>query len=182
MRTSIAVPAVLALSLSLGCGQSESPTSPSITPTFSASQKAGESTPAATAPAVPLQGRFDGTFRVSGAPPVIDVVLDATGVATQLGRFTQHFEHQASFIDNTGRGDAVFVAANGDRLLTDVTGIATPQETPGVLFIVETHTIYGGTGRFAAATGTFTVNRAAALTSPETGTTEGTLQGSISLR
>jgi hypothetical protein len=64
----------------------------------------------------------------------------------------------------------------------DATGIATPQETPGVLFIVETHTIYGGTGRFAAATGTFTVNRAAALTSPDAGTTEGTLQGSISLR
>ena len=182
MRTSIAVPAVLAVSLSLGCGQSESPTSPSITPTFGATQKAGESTAAAAEPAVPLQGRFDGTFRVSGAPPVVDVVLDATGEATHLGHFTQHFEHQASFIDNTGKGDAVFVAANGDRLLTHVTGIATPQETPGVLFIVETHAVYGGTGRFAAATGTFIVNRVAALTSPDTGTTHGALEGSISLR
>ena len=181
MRTLIAVPTVLALSLSLGCGQNESPTSPSITPTFSATQMAGESPAAAAAPAVPLEGRFDGTFRVSGAPPVIDVVLDATGEATHLGHFTQHFEHQVSFIDSTGKGDAVFVAANGDRLLSHVTGIATPQETPGVLFIVETHTVYGGTGRFAAATGTFTVNRVAALTSSDTGTTKGALQGSLSL-
>ena len=48
---------------------------------------------------------------------------------------------------------------------------------PGVLYIVETATIAGGTGRFAGATGAFTVQR---LNDTTSGTTIGSFEGTIS--
>ena len=60
-------------------------------------------------------------------------------------------------VARTLTGTYEFTAANGDTLIADVTGQSpTP---PGVLLSVETATITGGTGRFASATGSFTVER-----------------------
>ena len=56
-------------------------------------------------------------------------------------------------------GCATLVAANGDSLFAEGTGQGTPTEIPGIISIVETYTITGGTGRFAGATGNFTVQR-----------------------
>ena len=69
--------------------------------------------------------------------------------------------HRAHRVDRStfrrvSTGAATFTAANGDTLTTTVVGRATPT-TPGVLSIVEDYTITGGTGRFAGATGTFTL-------------------------
>ena len=56
-----------------------------------------------------------------------------------------------------------------------VDGQATPV-SPGVLSIVEGYTITGGTGRFADATGTFTLER---ILNQTTGVSSGTLSGAI---
>jgi hypothetical protein len=69
------------------------------------------------------------------------------------------------------------VAANGDTLTASFRGKATPTAKPGVLAIVETATITGGTGRFAGATGSFTVVR---LFNTVIGTTAGSFTGTIS--
>jgi hypothetical protein len=68
-------------------------------------------------------------------------------------------EFQVNLVTLAGGGFADFIAANGDSLFTAVTGQASPTENPDALAIVETHTITGGTGRFAGATGSFTVER-----------------------
>jgi hypothetical protein len=46
-------------------------------------------------------------------------------------------------------------AANGDTVYGTFTGNGTPTSTPGVISVVETYIITGGTGRFAGATGAF---------------------------
>jgi hypothetical protein len=72
-------------------------------------------------------------------------------------------------------GAATFTAANGDTLTATVEGQATPA-SPGVLSIVEVYSITGGTGRFADATGSFTLHSTA---NQATGVSSGTFSGAI---
>ena len=80
----------------------------------------------------------------------------------------------------TSIGDASiqFVAANGDNLLAAGIGQATETEIPNVVTIVENYTITGGTGRFAGASGSFTIER---VLNRATGVTSGTISGNIVL-
>ena len=73
-------------------------------------------------------------------------------------------------------GSSVFTAANGDSLFTDIIGLATPTENADVVSIVEVHTITGGTGRFAGATGGFIRTYVLNLV---TGLTSGSFDGTI---
>ena len=54
-------------------------------------------------------------------------------------------------------GSFTLTAANGDTLFGTSTGLGTVVD--GIAYIQETHTITGGTGRFAGATGTFAAGR-----------------------
>jgi len=56
-----------------------------------------------------------------------------------------------------GVGSFTLTAANGDTLFGTSTGLGYVEE--GFAYIQETHTITGGTGRFADATGTFAAGR-----------------------
>src|SRR5262249_59595520 len=85
--------------------------------------------------------------------------VKATGNATQLGQFTLDIPHIVNHTNGTAIGSYEFTAANGDTLVAVFTGQATPTSTPGVLYIVETATLIGGTGRFAGATGGFVCER-----------------------
>ena len=105
-------------------------------------------------------GSFEGDVTVTPlAPPFLQVDVEAMGKATQLGQFTLDIPHVVNREKGTAAGSYEFTAANGDTLSADFTGQATPTATPGVLYIVETATITGGTGRFAGATGSFNVAR-----------------------
>ena len=106
--------------------------------------------------------------------------LDATGSgnATQLGLFTMSFQGEVFIPTLSGTASAILVAADGSRLFADGLGQGTPTENPNVVSIVEMYTITGGTGRFAGATGNFTVER---LIERTTGVSTGTINGSIVL-
>jgi hypothetical protein len=134
--------------------------------------------PVAAGEQVPFKGSLEGDVTITPlTPPYLQVDVEATGNATHLGRFSLDIPHQVNRANGTASGSYEFTAANGDMLFADFTGQATPTETPGILYIEETATITGGTGRFAGATGSFTVER---LFDTIAGTTIGSFEGTIS--
>jgi hypothetical protein len=134
--------------------------------------------PAAAGEQVPFKGSLAGDVTITPlTPPYLQADVEATGNATQLGQFSLDIPHKVNRANGTALGSYEFTAANGDMLFADFTGQATPTETPGVLYIEETATITGGTGRFAGATGSFTVER---LFDNIAGTTIGSFEGTIS--
>ena len=138
----------------------------------------GLSGPAAAGEPVPFKGSLEGDVTVTPlTPPFVAVDVEATGEATHLGNFTLDIPHVVNRATRTAVGSYEFTAANGDTLTADFTGKATPTAIPGVLYIEETATITGGTGRFAGATGSFTSER---LYDTITGTTIGSFDGTIS--
>lgn len=135
--------------------------------------------PVAAGEQVPFKGSLGGdverTF-IPGNPPRVLVEVEGTGKATQLGQFTFTAPHFVNLATRTAAGTYEFIAANGDKVFADFTGQATPIGG-GVLYIEETATITGGTGRFAGATGSFIVDR---LYDTVAGTTVGSFEGTIS--
>ena len=109
--------------------------------------------------------------------PSLFVDGTGSGKANLLGRFTMTYELEVNLLTLPFQtiGSAVFSAANGDTLFTEITGLGTPTE-PGFDSIVEIHTITGGSGRFAGATGSF---RREYLLNIVTGITGGSFEGTI---
>ena len=127
---------------------------------------------------VPFRGTLEGSFTVIPVnPPAINRELSATGEASLLGDFTYDFPHSVdrSVTPATGEGFATFTASNGDQVFAYVYGEAT-LVAPGVLHVVELGEIIGGTGRFANASGGYTVDR---LVDTVNLTTVGTFDGTL---
>jgi len=100
-----------------------------------------------------------------------------TGVASHLGRFTYtyHFVvHVLSTGIAVGVGTAEFTAANGDSFSTEIAA-----ESAGPQDILEHHTIVGGTGRFAGASGTFILDRFITESSGNVNVSDGAVAGTI---
>ena len=85
--------------------------------------------------------------------------LDGGGEATHLGRFTLTSEFTLLTPPPvvTASGTATWTAANGDKIFTSTAGQGVI--TLPVAAIAETHTITGGTGRFADVSGRLIVDR-----------------------
>ena len=109
--------------------------------------------------------------------PVMFVHGTATGYATRIGRYTATYEEQVDLLTGSSVGAITVVAANGDVIFATQTGQGDPTPDPDIFSIVEVSTITGGTGRFAGATGTFTIER---LVSLSTGDSSGSFSGTIS--
>ena len=135
---------------------------------------------AAPSTQVPFSGSVQGqeTDVLQGNPPAMILVNGSlAGVATLLGRFTLTYNLTVSLPASSSTGSAQLIAANGDMIFTTIVGQAEPVlDTPGLLRIVEINTITGGTGRFAGAKGSFTMERLADTT---TGLTSGSFHGTI---
>lgn len=160
--------------LFIRCSGSASPTGPtpaaSVTPSSLAASAGSDRE-------VPFKGTMQGTDSDSNPTDhSIDVTTKGTGNATHLGQFSFTQLVTVSFT-GTDAGTSHWVAANRDSFDTTVTGSGHPTETPGEFSITETHTITGGTGRFAGAHGSFTVAR---MASGITFTTSGSYEGTIS--
>lgn len=110
--------------------------------------------------------------------PIMSVTASGSGTASQLGRFTVSYEVAVDLTTVSGPASAEFVAANGDSIYANGTGQATETGTPGVFNVVENYTITGGTGRFAGASGTITLDR---VVDTNTGVTSGSISGTIVL-
>src|SRR6185503_15872924 len=170
MKGSFCLPVLALVMLSVGCANS--PTAPSVRPAASGS---GLTSASQSSQSVPFKGSFEGSQTLTpGTPPFGTVNGSATGTGTHLGEFAVTFPHTVNFASRTGVGTYPFTAANGDTLTADLTGAATGSP----LVSIEEHaTVTGGTGRFAGATGTFTVLR---QFNQLTGATQGSFDGEIS--
>jgi len=105
--------------------------------------------------AVPFRGEIRGVEIATVEFPLLFVDATATGNASHLGRFGMTYELTVDLLTHETSGSAVFTAANGDQLFTDVVGHGTSNGDDTAASVVEIHTIAGGTGRFAEATGSF---------------------------
>jgi len=112
---------------------------------------------------LPFAGKFAGATAgvfncpATCPPTTLRVSGTATGEATHLGRFTLATVDVIDLIADTGTGTWNFTAANGDALYTTTFGAAPEEIPPNISHVRITATIVGGSGRFAGATGTFTI-------------------------
>ena len=125
---------------------------------------------------VPFKGTIQAVESNDFQFPTLFVDGSGSGKATHLGHYTVTYEFEVDIPTLTGIGSFHFIAANGDSLLTEVTGQAFPTEDPDVLLGVTTHSIVGGTGRFDGATGEFIEM---VLLNTVTGVRSGLLVGTI---
>ena len=139
--------------------------------------------PAAAQQRVPFKGTFQGTDAVTAGPSATTIVVTTTGTgsATLIGKFSFREEVTADLENGTQTGSALWIAANGDSISTSVFGTAGPSDNPNYLKITETHTIAGGTGRFAGAKGSFPLERMHAFAAESDGThlAFGSFQGTM---
>jgi hypothetical protein len=132
--------------------------------------------PAAAQKQVPFRGIFHGKDTVN--PPTI--TTSGTGNGTHIGNFS--LTQETSLTSAPPAGSAHWVAANGDRIESTFVVVSFQLNTPpGYATITESHTITGGTGRFAGAQGSFNLERLHVLAPNADGThdTFGSYQGSI---
>jgi hypothetical protein len=129
----------------------------------------------AVAAETPFKGTFSAVETTQLVFPILSVNREGTGTATYLGKYTEHATFQVDVRFGSATGTATFTAANGDTLTASVVGQGTTTG-PTTRSIVEVYTITGGTGRFADATGTLTLERTLDLT---TGVSTGTFSGAI---
>ena len=187
MRLPTAVAVALLTALVVGCNQPLVPTSqslsgPSAVPSASAPAAQLSADVVASASGrkkeVPFKGTLEGRLTVSIPlqPPLLSNLNEATGTATHLGRFTLEIPHIVNTMTRIAIGTYEFKAANGDTLVATFTGQATVV-SPGVLSVLDTATISGGTGRFAGAIGSFTAERVFVMA---TGNITGSFEGTIS--
>jgi hypothetical protein len=125
-----------------------------------------------------LKGSLDAIETRQIVPPIMFINGTGSGNATQLGLFTMGFQAEVSLPSLSASVSAQYVAANGDTIFAEGSGQGTQTADPNFASVVETYTITGGTGRFAGATGSFTVER---LVHRPTGVSSGTIRGTIVL-
>ena len=129
---------------------------------------------------LPFKGSLDGTYTLAFPnPQTLLVSGTGSGNATHLGAFTFTYDEVVNLTTGLGTGTYEFTAANGDTLTADWVGTGFPTSDPNVLRIVEDATISSGTGRFAQAGGSFTVERFFDFT---TSAGPGSFEGNIHLR
>lgn len=123
---------------------------------------------------------FRGSFTTATDVPPPSAHATAEGTAAHLGRFTGTLAAEVG-PDNRSAGTFIFTAANGDELSGTFVGEGVFMP-PNTARLTEVATIESGTGRFAGATGTFTIVRFDNIDfATGTATGHGTFEGQINM-
>ena len=113
---------------------------------------------------VPFKGSLDGqSGTATGAFPLINESIMATGRATHLGRYTLNIAETVNLVEATATGTFTFTAANGDTIYGSFTGRAQPGP---LVAIVEEARVRGEPVGSSAPGGT---SRSIACSIPSTG-------------
>jgi hypothetical protein len=132
--------------------------------------------PGAAQNLIPFKGAIQGQESDSGEFPIITVNGSCTGIATVVGKLSLTYQDTIDLRTASGTGIGQFIAANGDTIYLTNTGSADVVSKPGFALITEIYTITGGTGRFAGAQGSFSLDRSV---NQATGFTSGSFHGTI---
>lgn len=127
---------------------------------------------------LPLRGTYQAQESTVEQFPLVFVEGNAWGNASHLGRFSATYEAEVNLLTLAAFGSAHFLAANRDSLFAESFALSTTFLGDYTFLIEEVYTITGGTGRFAGASGTFTVEF---MLNVATHQRSGRLEGSIEL-
>lgn len=125
---------------------------------------------------LPLKGTIQSNETYSTVSPTMYVIANGSGESTELGPFTVSYHTEVNLLDFSEAEAVNFEGTNGDSLQAKGVGQAFEDRTPGMYNVVEIYTITGGTGRFAGASGTFTLKR---LVSRTVGVASSTFEGYV---
>lgn len=125
---------------------------------------------------LPIKGTAQSSESYVTVFPTMSVTARGNGEASQLGKFNINYHTEINLLDLSLVESVRFEGTNGDSLNIEAIGQTTEDRTPGMLKLVAIYTITGGTGKFARASGTITMNR---LVSVTTGATASTFEGYI---
>jgi hypothetical protein len=108
---------------------------------------------------LPISGTMQSMEAYDLKVTTMSVNANGSGTATQIGQFTLTYQGKLDFSDLSTAESARLKASNGDRI--DLTGVgqATQSTTPSIFNIIQIYKVTGGTGQFAGAGGTITLNR-----------------------
>ena len=127
---------------------------------------------------IPFKGTLQSNESYSTIFPTMFVTAQGSGEATLLGQITVNYQTEVNLSDLSQSGSVSFAGISSDSLLAIGVGQAIEDRTPGMVSVVEIHTITGGTGRFARASGTLTLKRRVSV---KAGITSGSFEGYIVL-
>jgi hypothetical protein len=168
---------IIGFCLFAGACAGASPTAPTSSVTTSSASQIGGGGVAAESKGgseLPFKGTYQGLETV--VTPSHHQLVDATGNATHLGRFTVTADW--TLAPTGGVGTSTWTAANGDQFSTTFTRRG-DFSVPLTATFTETHDITGGTGRFANAKGAFTIIQTRGLSMPYNNSA--TIDGTIDL-
>ena len=141
------------------------------------------SSPAVNAERIPFNGTWEANEVTTffGDPPTgLFSNGQGTLTSTALGPLALYLVNLVDLDTLDGLGSSRLIDANGDSIFDCGTGHAVPvTPDPPVFHITESHTVTGGTGRYAGARGSFTVDRTVDLS---TGDSSGSFSGVIVTR
>jgi hypothetical protein len=129
----------------------------------------------------PFNGSGSGTFADTSPTTVL---ITGTGYYDHLGlttlRFPSTITGTAACGGLTATEQDTYTAANGDSVFQTVHDTICPTTTLNVFTLTGSFTVTGGSGRFADASGSGTVQASITFTSSTTGTFSGTQTGTVS--
>jgi hypothetical protein len=132
--------------------------------------------PGAAQNLIPFKGAIQGQETHTVEFPIITANGSCTGIATVVGKLSLSYQDTIDLRTASGTGIGQLIAANGDTIYLTNTGSADLVSKPGFALITEIYTIAGGTGRFAGAQGSFSLDRSV---NNATGFTSGSFHGTI---
>ena len=125
-----------------------------------------------------FKGDFQTDEAYSKVSPTLYVTANGSGQSTELGPFTVSYHTEIDLLDLAEADTVNFAGTNGDSLQAKGVGQSIEDRTPDMYNVVQIYTITGGSGRFAGASGTFTLKR---LVSRTVGVASSTFEGYILL-
>lgn len=135
----------------------------------------------AKSPMKPWRGTWSGDFTIVGKceDEKLSIVESGTGYMEHMGKTAWSNKYCMDQATWTASGNAVETAANGDEIHLR-TSLQVIWTSPSGGDWVETETVVGGTGRFAAATGVSHSSGTFTFTSPTMAVWDGTTTGTLS--